>query len=256
MMEKSPLHLGKVFVVTHLNPGMKLPSGYEYIGVGNQNTKLSLTDRPGDSISEVNPYFSELTAMYWIWKNYKCSPEEIVGLVHYRRFLVSGILSMLTKEPIPFPDIETALSRSEIITPEPVRLMPSIYDNYLSGHNVDDLDMALSIAERNDCVPSGYYSELLKSRNRGSICNVLMCRKRLFDEYCEWLFGILIPAFELIKTEGRTGYQKRVFGFISERLFNVWLIKNTIKQSHFPMIRTDFSFLKNYNHRRLNMRKR
>lgn len=42
-----------------------------------------ITDDTGDNISEENPYYCELTAIYWGWKNLNC---EYIGLQHYRRY--------------------------------------------------------------------------------------------------------------------------------------------------------------------------
>ena len=39
-------------------------------------------DNTGDNISDRNAYYSELTGLYWLWKN--CD-AEYKGLVHYRR---------------------------------------------------------------------------------------------------------------------------------------------------------------------------
>lgn len=54
-------------------------------------------------------------------------------------------------------------------------------------------------------------------------------RRNLADAWCTWLFDIL---FELEKRLDVSQYSKndaRVFGFVSERLMDVWIETNDIK---------------------------
>lgn len=78
----------KLFVVTHKYVSLKL-TRYEVIICVNKEIafkkqyKEVLYDYTDDNINFKNKYYSELTALYWIWKNVKA---DIVGLEHYRRF--------------------------------------------------------------------------------------------------------------------------------------------------------------------------
>lgn len=91
-------------------------------------------DNEGDNISIRNPYWCELTAIYWGWKNLK--DYDYIGLCHYRRYLaVNTKIESISKE----------LSKYDIIvgdsprTPHPlahglIRAM-SRDDFYIFGYN-------------------------------------------------------------------------------------------------------------------------
>ena len=47
--------------------------------------------------------------------------------------------------------------------------------------------------------------------------------KKIYDEYYNWLFDILFELEKRTDTSNYDNYNKRLYGFMSERLFNVWL---------------------------------
>ena len=55
------------------------------VGVGGYSEPGFLTDNTGDNIANLNPYYSEFTTMYWVWKNRQL--PDVVGFYHYRRYL-------------------------------------------------------------------------------------------------------------------------------------------------------------------------
>ena len=56
-----------------------------------------------------------------------------------------------------------------------------------------------------------------------SLFNMFCCKKTVIDRYFSWLFEILFALQKKINYQVYDAYQQRVFGFMAERLFNVWL---------------------------------
>jgi hypothetical protein len=74
-----------------------------------------------------------------------------------------------------------------------------------------------------------------------SLYNMFVCKKSLIDEYFAWLFPTLFALEKKIPYQDYDAYQKRVFGFMAERLFNVWLHhqRDRLKIKYLPVVNID-----------------
>ena len=56
------------------------------------------------------------------------------------------------------------------------------------------------------------------------------------NRYCEWLFDILFELEKRIDVSGYDAYNARVFGFIGERLLDVWLETEGVHFCEMPVV--------------------
>ena len=69
---------------------MLLPQYFVSVQAGAANTDVrvcDILDNEGDNISARNGDYSELTVLYWFWKN-MMKKSQYYGLSHYRRYLI------------------------------------------------------------------------------------------------------------------------------------------------------------------------
>ena len=80
----------KIFVAHHKPWYIYEDDVYVPIQVWKKNAKVDLWilwDDTGDNISEKNDNYAELTAQYWVWKNYDLRDVDYVWFCHYRRYM-------------------------------------------------------------------------------------------------------------------------------------------------------------------------
>ena len=232
----------KLFVVTHKVVN-EIPEGRVLIGVGPNKPleNVEIYDDVGENIAQKNPNYCELTALYWMWKN--CT-DDIVGLEHYQRFFCKDGISKF-KEAVPLSQEEIAaiLSEHDMILPQKVKTRKSVYQYYRDAkvyysfekaHCIEDLDICIDIINQHFPQYKESCDRVMKS-HAVSMCNMFIGHKEFVDEYCEWLFSIFAHAEGRIDLEHKTQYQKRVFGFLSERLFNVWLDHKGLNYYYAPV---------------------
>ena len=216
-----------MYVVTHKNVEY-IPKGRKIIFVGNgDNSKNYLADNTGENISNKNANYCELTAFYWIWKNDKNS--KYISIEHYRRFFMGSGITPISKRKI-----EKNLEKYDVIESKNYYFLPSIKEYYSQHHIKSDLEVVEDAIEKLYPEYKTSYEKVING-DECSMCNMIVLSKENFDKYCEWLFNILNYVESNVNLNNRDSYQRRVYGFLAERLQNVWINHNNLKIKRIPI---------------------
>ncbi|MBR1940245.1 MAG: DUF4422 domain-containing protein [Bacteroidaceae bacterium] len=218
-----------IIVATHKKAEMPHDSVYLPILVGKAlHPDLDLgyqPDNEGLNISDKNPYYSELTAIFWAWKNLDA---DFIGLAHYRRHFCfkhkkddwSSILS--TEEA------EKLCAENGLILPKKRKLyIETVYSHYDHTFDGKQFDNARTIIEEM-CPEYLPYFDKQMNRRCQHLFNMFIMKKELLHAYCEWLFPILEKLETYYDLPNMDPFQARLIGRVSERLLDVWVMKNNI----------------------------
>ena len=204
-----------------------------HVGAAGKESLGFQRDDEGENISGKNPNYCELTGLYWAWKNLDA---DCIGLAHYRRYFSKGFGKDKKERILTKKDLEKRLSDTDVLLPKPRHYwIESNYSHYAHAHHAADLDKTREILEEKcpEYIPA--FDRCMK-KTSGHRFNMFVMKKVLLDQYCTWLFGIL---FELEKRLDISSYSKndsRVFGFVSERLLDVWIDTNSIPYKNTPYV--------------------
>lgn len=229
-----------IYVVSHKEFVMPdVDDFYSVIYVGEKMGKYAeenrfLSDRQGgDHIAAKNPFYCELTALYWIWKNDK--GKDPVGLNHYRRyFLAEEQEHILLKN-----HINTYLKEKQVILPKPLEFRKTVEQFYArtTGYQKDLLAVRKVVQER--------YPEYISSMEKFlkghsmSYANMFVMRRTEFELYCEWLFDILFHLEKMIDVTGYTSSEMRVYGYLGELLLNIYVLQNNFDVQYLKILNTE-----------------
>ncbi len=179
-----------------------------------------LGDDTGENISDKNQYYSELTGLYWIWKNdFK---SDFLGLCHYRRYFLTKDNRLMTEK-----DYLDILASYDVIVSRPHTGAYDYRTVYGRSHDIRNLDMTGDIIK--ELWPD--YYETFQAVIHDTLCyvgNLFVAPRTLFCAYCQWLFPIFSVLEARIDMSSYDDYHRRVFGFLSEQLLIVWIKYNQL----------------------------
>ena len=166
-----------------------------------------ISDNEGDNISYLNRHFSEMTMIYWVWKNYdKIGDPKYIGFSHYRRILT----------------FDKNLDKYDIQVLKGLPLNVSIKDIYTDKHGTKDIKILFDVFQK--AYPNDYQNFIgYMDSNYSYLRNIFIMRKDIFFEYCEWIFPLLMEIhnkidYNSIVNEKYPYYQTRSPGVIAELL--------------------------------------
>ena len=249
----------KILVCCHKPDVYHADSVYMPIHVGKHHSKYALEmqgDDTGENISEKNESYCELTGIYWAWKNLK--DIDYIGLCHYRRYfnfhesagLYVGHTIIKTDElkavNLEIPVLDKIFKKHRVILTEPSFFKYSIFIQYSMSHISDDYRTLTAVIK--ELYPDYSMDWEILSRASNKICfyNMFIMKKEDFDSYCKWLFDILFEVEKRIDISCYNNIQKRVFGYLGERLLQLYVSHNKMNTKYYP-IYTVNDVLKNKN---------
>ena len=231
----------KLLVATHKL--YEMPSDKElylpiHVGAQGKESIGFCGDNTGNHISELNSCYCELTGLYWAWKNLN---YDYLGLVHYRRYLTTQSRKFheginIDEVVLSKKEIEKLLENNSVIVPKKRNYyIETLYSHYAHTFDGKHLDIARQIISEKTPEYLSAFDKVMKQRS-GYMFNMFIMSKEYVNEYCEWLFKILDCMYEQIDISDYTAFEARLFGRVSELLFNVWLEYKNIQPKEVPFM--------------------
>lgn len=222
----------RIFVATHKPGKVRHDEVYTPIHVGRAISKYKeemaemLGDDTGDNISEKNPFYSEMTAHYWIWKNVK--DVEYVGLCHYRRLFGVEITEK---------NIDRLMKGYDVMMVTPDYKLDSVYSCFARFVSGEDLTILSQVVRK---LYPQYYPTLVRLCDGVKFYpfNMFICKKELYDKYAEWMFSILFECEKYIRTSPYSN-AKRTIGYLAEMITQVFFIHSKLEIKTVPYCKVE-----------------
>ncbi|MCP0887614.1 DUF4422 domain-containing protein [Ligilactobacillus sp. WILCCON 0076] len=231
----------EIYVVSHKIAKMPQDKMYFPLQVGQEKENFPgfLRDNTGDNISEKNENYCELTAQYWAAKN---RTADVKGLVHYRRLFSNGKKNFFSTIDKKFADVMTSrtmenlLSQHDMILPTKRNYyIETSWSQYAHAHHEKDLEITRQVIEEK--FPN-YLTAFDKWTQQKAVhkFNMFIAKAQIFDEYTFWLIDVLEEVEKRTDISDYSAYEKRIFGFLSEILIDVWVEANKVDYIEIPVM--------------------
>ena len=191
----------------------------------------NILDCDGENISAKNGNYSELTALYWIWRNRLgggstdslgsdpsgSAGNEYYGLSHYRRILE------LTEDDV----LRLVDNGVDVVLPYPMPYEPDIEEHHKRYLKEADWKAVQRAVQELQPGYAKVFEGILKQKYFYNY-NIILARKEVLKEYCDWLFPILERVEELSIPRGAER-SDRYIGYVGETFTTLYFLSQKMR---------------------------
>lgn len=207
-----------------------------------------------ETITEWNDFYSELSMVYWMYKNYNA--KKYIGICQYRRYF--NFLDEI-------PNMDDIFKNNDVIMPFPLMLISNVKQHYEKFHNIKDLNLVGEIIDEKYPTFKQSFDFILNNRFLYP-CNMFIMKTEDFKKYCEFYFDIMneflkrqnIQTIDDLRSKidnewedyckrfspnNEKWYQTRIGGFLAERLLTIFVHKHFKRPKHINVILTENKYM-------------
>ena len=190
-----------------------MPSWVTPIQVGASLTDrkiCQLCDDQGDNISERNQIYSEVTAIYWMWKH---APScDYIGLFHYRRHI-----DITDEDVSKLKDIDVLVTLPTFVPENIGKMFPRF---------VPEMDLIQLFKAIKTVAPEYYKAARLFFEARFyPPCNLFIMKREVFNRYAKFLFAVTFRIEDYYRKRN-IFRSDRYMGYLVECLMGIFLMHN------------------------------
>lgn len=238
-----------------------------------EHYKSMLSDGVGDNISLKNPKFNELTAQYWVWKNYDLATDnaDYVGFMHYRRhflfnenyvanpfkgeWLPNSKVHILDGIPCDYIEnnlsrniIENTISDSDCVLIKKYDVKNLKEDSLRENYSHINQQKAYVFDLMTETVVSLFpeYKQVVEELRTDSkiyMFNMYVMKKKIFFDYCDFLFPVLFSLEKQVDCTHLSEQGMRFIGYMGELISTIFINKH---QSELKIKELDGIFINEY----------
>lgn len=224
----------RIIVATHKKYQMPEEPMYLplHVGAADKEDIGYTRDDAGKNISVMNMRLCELTGIYWAWKNLDA---DYIGLAHYRRYFTTmPLLKRLGKNKfnciLTQKELEPILKEYDLILPKKREYgIESIYSHHIHLPYTYEKDLLILrdvIKEKEPDYLQAF--DIVMNRNCAHMFNMFIMKRDIFDQYCAWVFPLLLETDRRVDVSGYTPMETRAVAYLGEFMLDIWNEKQKI----------------------------
>lgn len=228
--KKAPILKNDVLIPMHVGRSVAFDAAKDFNSLSKEDIdflkKNMIGDDTGDNISNLNRFFSEMTGIYWCWKNYSSLEDpEYIGFFHYSRQMIFS-----NNDIINLPSIENinefiqfmGLNRKDIeyqISDNDIILRKRSILNYDMAHYKKNKKFGYEFNKASEYIEDKYPEYNIQTylnQNKFNRANIFIMKKEIFFHYCEFIFDVLFYIYKSIDYSYHSINQRRSIGYVGE----------------------------------------